>query len=458
MLASEENRLFAIEALGNMKEPRVVEHLLKVLPIANQEEKLELIETFRKLKHPGTLPYLKKMIDGSSEYVSARAQAVMAEISGGTLKQEKGTIEQPDQVDLKALPAPSINHFLRNAVSLGASDFHLAVGNHPLVRINGNLIPMDSHPISPIDSQRMLVEILDEKNLKQLANRRNVDFCHKVEDLGRFRTNVFIQRHGMDASFRIIPHGVPSWERVGLPNKLKDLIHCRQGMVLVTGPSGCGKTTTLAAIVDLINETSSRHIITIEDPIEYVHHNKSSHITQREVGSHTSDFSAALRAALREDPDVILVGEMRDLETVRMAIMAAETGHLVLSTLHTTNAASSIDRIVSSFPPQEQCQVRTMISESLKAIISQVLLPSTDHSTLVPAYEVLVVNQAISSLIREGKTFQIPSLQQTGASLGMCLLDQSLTRLVEQKRVDPQAAFARAFKKELIEPFLELPA
>jgi twitching motility protein PilT len=258
----------------------------------------------------------------------------------------------------------------------------------------------------------------------------------------------------MDAAFRIIPKKIPTWEQVGLPTELKDLIHHHQGMILVTGPSGCGKTTSLAAFVDLINETKSSHIITIEDPIEYVHGNKASLVSQREVVSHTKSFFSALRAALREDPDVILVGEMRDLETIRMAVTAAETGHLVLSTLHTTSAAGSIDRIVGSFPAEEHSQMRTMVSESLKAIISQVLLPSPDKKQLIPAFEILIVNQAIASLIREGKTFQIPSAQQTGASLGMCLLDQSLLKLVQEKKVDPQAAFARAYKKELIEPFL----
>ncbi|OGF61469.1 MAG: type IV pili twitching motility protein PilT [Candidatus Fischerbacteria bacterium RBG_13_37_8] len=348
-----------------------------------------------------------------------------------------------------------MNDFLKYAISQGASDFHIALGNNPVMRIHGELIPVDYPPIAAMESQRILIEILNDQQLAALGKQKNVDFCYKVPGIGRFRTNVFVQRHGIDAVFRIIPQKVPVFDSIGLPQNMRELAHYHQGMILVTGPSGCGKTTTLAALVDLINETRSAHIITIEDPIEYVHGNKVALINQREVNSHTETFSSALRASLREDPDVILVGEMRDLETVRMAITAAETGHLVLTTLHTTNAASSIDRIIGTFPPEEQWQVRIMISESLKAIITQVLLPTIDKKGVIPAFEILVVTQAIAALIREGKTFQIPSIQQTSQHLGMSLLDQSLLKLVQDKKVNPMSAFAKAFKKELIEPFLE---
>lgn len=454
MLKSEENRLFAIEALGIMKEPKALEYIPKYIGVATYEEKLEIVEAFRRIGHPGAMPYLKLLAEKANDYIRAKAAAALEEITGSVVKAEAFKEEKMEVVDLKAVASPQIHHFLRNAMALGASDFHVAVGNRPTMRIHGELVPMDYPPLSAVDSQRMIVDILGERHLNELATKKNVDFCYKVDQLGRFRTNVFVQRHGMDAAFRIIATKVPTWDQVGLPVGLKDLIHHHQGMILVTGPSGCGKTTSLAAFVDLINETKSTHIITIEDPIEYVHTNKTAQISQREVGSHTKSFFTALRAALREDPDVILVGEMRDLETIRMAINSAETGHLVLSTLHTTNAASSIDRIVSSFPPDEQSQIRTMVSESLKAIISQVLLPVPEKNKLVPAFEVLIVNQAVGTLIREGKSFQIPSVQQTNAGLGMCLLDQSLVKLAQEKRVDPEAAFARAYKKELLEPFL----
>lgn len=454
MLNSEENRLFAIEALGLLKDPKALPPLVKLIPTSNADEQMEIVEAFRRIGHPGALPYLKVLMEKGSEYVKARAATALGEVSGLAVKRDGGAEVKVEAVDLKSLPVPKVQHFLRNAMSMGASDFHMAVGNRPTVRINGQLIPLDYPVMSAVESQRMLVEILNEKHMSELSTKRNVDFCYKAEGLGRFRTNVFVQRHGMDGAFRIIPAKVPIWDNIGLPQELKDLIQHHQGLILVTGPSGCGKTTSLAAFVDLINETRGSHVITIEDPIEYVHSNKSSLISQREVGTHTKSFFSALRSALREDPDVILVGEMRDLETIRMAVTAAETGHLVLSTLHTTSASGSIDRMVGSFPPEEHSQMRTMLSESLKAIISQVLLPTPDKTKVIPAFEILIVNQAVASLIRVGKTYQIPSVQQTGAALGMCLLDQSLLKAVQEKKVDPQAAFARAFKKELIEPFL----
>ncbi len=454
LLKSEENRLCAIEALGLLKQPKAIPYLAELLPYANQEEKLEIIEAFRKINDVSALPYLKKLYEQEVDYVKDRAGNAIEEISGTTMK--KIVVEEKvEAFDLRKIVSPKINDFLKYAVSIGASDFHLALGHNPMVRIHGELKPIDYPPISPMDSQRMIIDILNDEQLAALGKFKNVDFCYRVNGLGRFRTNVFVQRYGLDAVFRIIPNKIPTYDYVGLPINLKELAHYHQGLILVTGPSGCGKTTTLAALVDLINEVRSAHIITIEDPIEYVHSNKVSLINQREVKSHTESFSSALRAALREDPDVILVGEMRDLETIRMAITAAETGHLVLTTLHTTTAASSIDRIIGAFPPEEQWQVRVMISESLKAIITQVLLPNKERNGLIPAFEILIVAQAVSSLIREGKTYQIPSIQQTSQHLGMCLLDQSLLKLVQENKVDVNAAYARAFKKELIEPYLE---
>jgi twitching motility protein PilT len=454
MLKNEETRLCAIEALGMLKEPKALSYLTELLPIANKEEKLEIIEAMRIIRNPSALPHLKKIYEEEEDYLKERARVTIEEISGAGMK--KVIVEEkPEKINLRELKSPKINDFLKYAIAHGASDFHIALGSQPLMRVHGELTPVDYPPISPLESQRMIIEILNDQQLAALGKQKNIDFCYKVPGLGRFRTNVFVQRNGIDAVFRIIPSKVPSFESVGLPNNLRELVHYHQGLILVTGPSGCGKTTTLAALVDLINETRSCHIITIEDPIEYVHSNKVALVNQREVNSHTESFSSALRASLREDPDVILVGEMRDLETVRMAITAAETGHLVLTTLHTTSAASSIDRIIGTFPPEEQWQIRIMISESLKAIITQVLLPNAQRNGLIPAFEILIVTQAIASLIREGKTFQIPSIQQTSHHIGMCLLDESILKLVQEKKVDVNAAYAKAFKKELIEPYLE---
>jgi twitching motility protein PilT len=285
--------------------------------------------------------------------------------------------------------------------------------------------------------------------------RQQLDFCHKDPTLGRFRTNVFLQRKGMSAVFRLVPFEVPNLADVGLPESLWELTTYSQGLILVTGPAGCGKTTTLAALVDRINQTERCHILTIEDPIEYVHENKDSLVNQREVPTHSQSFARALRQSLREDPDVILVGEMRDLETISLAITASETGHLVLATLHTSTASSTVDRIINAFPPDQQGQIRQMISDSLRAVISQSLLPRRDGMGRVAAWEVLRNTPAVAGLIREAKTFQIPTAIQTGVGAGMMLMDMSLLRLVQEGAVEPRVAYDRALRKEAFEPLLD---
>jgi twitching motility protein PilT len=297
--------------------------------------------------------------------------------------------------------------------------------------------------------------ILTEDGRRGFEERQQVDFCHKDPTLGRFRTNVFLQRKGMSVVFRLVPFEVPNLADIGLPESLWELTTYGQGLILVTGPSGCGKTTTLAALVDRINSTERCHILTIEDPIEYVHVNKDSLVNQREVPTHSNSFARALRQSLREDPDVILVGEMRDLETISLAITAAETGHLVLATLHTTTASATVDRIINAFPSDQQGQIRQMVSDSLKAVISQSLLPRRDGSGRVAAWEILRNTQAVAGLIREAKTYQIPTAMQTGGGSGMMLMDMSLLRLVQDGAVDPRVAYDRAQRKEAFEPFLE---
>jgi twitching motility protein PilT len=261
---------------------------------------------------------------------------------------------------------------------------------------------------------------------------------------------VLKQRKGVDAIFRIIKNEIPALDKLGFPDVVKQLTHHHQGLVLVTGPSGCGKSTTLASMIDYINSERKLHIITVEDPIEYVHPNKMANVTQREVKSHTESFASALKASLREDPDVILIGEMRDHETISMAITAAETGHLVLGTLHTRNAHKTVDRIIDAFPPQQQNQIRAMVSESLRGVVSQQLIPRADGNGRVLAYEVLVGGLAIANLIREGKTFQIPSLMQIGVKEGMMLMDQCLAKLLAAKAITYEQAFMRAENKKLI--------
>jgi len=347
-----------------------------------------------------------------------------------------------------------IDKLLDLVVDKGASDLHLATGFVPHRRLQGALEPMDVPRMTRARATQLIREVLDESDWKRLERERQIDVCLKLPGLGRFRANFFSQRGGFDACFRLVPKAIPTIEEIGLPPSLSDVLRFTQGLVLVTGSSGCGKSTTLAALIDRINETRPCHIITVEDPVEFVHPNKEAMVNQRQVPHHTASFARALRAALREDPDVILVGEMRDLETIGLAISASETGHLVLGTLHTTNAPATIDRIISSFPAGQQGQVRVMLSDSLKAVISQTLLPRRGFAGRVAAFEILRSTSAVTSLIREGKTHQLPSQLQTGQLAGMTTMDQSLMKLCEDGKVDPEVAMEKALKKEPFEKLL----
>jgi len=343
--------------------------------------------------------------------------------------------------------APPIESYLRRMVEIGASDLHVSAGEAPMVRIDGEMKRLeDESPFSPDRTVRLLDEIVPDKNRKEFEETRDTDFAYEIADVSRFRVNVFADRNGTGAVFRTIPTKIPTHEDLGLPPVVLDLCKLQKGLVLVTGPTGSGKSTTLAAMVDYINGTRTDHIITIEDPIEFVHPNKQCLVNQREVGTHTDSFKKALRAALREDPDIVLVGEMRDLETIAIAIETAETGHLVFGTLHTTTAASTVDRIIDQFPADRQNQIRTMLAESLKGVISQNLLRKIGGGR-VAAMEILVGIPAISNLIREGKTYQIASIMQTGKKYGMALLNDALIDLVRRKLVAPEEAHAKAVDK-----------
>lgn len=344
----------------------------------------------------------------------------------------------------------NLDNLLKYAMSAGASDVHLVSGLAPLLRIHGRLVPVKTKPLSSNEIVALLGEVATREQMQEFSDHLDVDFSYEAPGLGRFRTNVLKQRKGVDAIFRLIPLEIPTLEKLGFPAVVKELADQHQGLVLVTGPSGCGKSTTLAAMIDYINTKKKMHIITVEDPIEYVHKNKLSNVTQREVKHHTDTFASALKASLREDPDVILIGEMRDQETMSMAITAAETGHLVLGTLHTRSAAKTVDRIIDVFPPSQQNQIRAMVSESLRGVISQQLLPKADNTGRVLAYEVMVGGLAIANLIRDGKTFQIPSLMQIGTKEGMILMDQYMAKLLQQKLITYETALARAENKKLI--------
>jgi twitching motility protein PilT len=329
---------------------------------------------------------------------------------------------------------------LKMGVERGASDVHVHAATPLRLRLHGRFETLGEAPISPEAAERMLGSALDAEQAKRLAEHGELDFAWTVPGLGRFRVNVYRQLRGLDGVFRSIPARVPSLEELGLPTSLAKFTNYHQGIVLVTGPAGCGKSATLAALVDLINEERREHILTVEDPIEILHPAKRCVVNQRTVGPHTGSFARALRAALREDPDVIVIGELRDLETISLALTAAETGHLVLATLHTSGAIRTLNRITGVFPADQQDQVRSMVSESLRAVISQRLVPTADGARRVPALEVLVNNKAVGNLIRENKAFQLHSLLQMGAAQGMCLMDDSLARLVRDKLVSREEA------------------
>jgi twitching motility protein PilT len=350
----------------------------------------------------------------------------------------------------------AIDRLFRLMCEAKASDLHLCVGMPPLVRKDGEIQPLEaSAPAFTVESMTALLEpIMPERNREEFARRHDTDFAYEIAGLGRFRSNVFMDRKGPGAVFRVIPSKILTAEDLGLSPYILKLCGLNKGLVLVTGPTGSGKSTTLCAMIDYINRNRTDHIITIEDPIEFVHDNKQCLMNQREVHVHTDGFKDALRAALREDPDIILVGEMRDLETVAIAIEMAETGHLVFGTLHTTTAASTVDRVIDQFPSDRQAQIRIMLSESLKGVIAQTLCKKIGGGRAA-ALEVLIVTSAVSNLIREGKTFQIPSIMQVGKSVGMVTLNDALMDLVAKKVVKPEEAYAKSVDKVGFEALLK---
>jgi twitching motility protein PilT len=348
-----------------------------------------------------------------------------------------------------------IDQFLKVLVENGGSDLHLSTGSVPVMRVHGRMQRIKYRELGPQDMEALVYEIMDESARGLFGDSLDYDFAYEIPGLARFRVNVFWQRMGMGAVFRTIPAKILTAEQLGLPEAVKRFCMLTKGLVLVTGPTGSGKSTTLAAMVDLVNETRSDHVLTIEDPIEFVHENKKCLVNQREVGANTRSFANALRAALREDPDVILVGELRDRETMELGITAAETGHLVLGTLHTSSAPKTVDRIIDVFPSEQQDQVRAMLAESLKGVVSQVLLRRKDGRGRIAALEILVGTSAVANLIREGKIHQIPSIIQTGRKDGMQLLDQHILEYLMAGAIDAREAYMRAHNKQAFQQHLQ---
>jgi len=372
----------------------------------------------------------------------ATASVGIARNPGGPVAEERGAAAPAARVEIERL--------LKTLVDDNASDLHLRAGEPPILRVHGELKRMENlRPLTSAALETMLMCIMPERNQAEYRETNDTDFAYAIDGLARFRANAFRDYHGAAAVFRVIPATVVTVEELGLSQEVQNLCYLTKGLVLVTGPTGSGKSTTLGGLIDLINRTRNDHVITIEDPIEFVHQSKKCVITQRQVGVHTGSFKAALRAALREDPDIVLVGELRDLETVHIALETAETGHLVFGTLHTTTAVGTIDRVIDQFPADRQSQIRVMLADTLKGVISQTLCKKIGGGR-VAAMEILLSLPSVSNLIREGKAFQIPSVMQTSRKLGMILLTDVLIDLVDRGIVEPREAYIKATDKNAI--------
>jgi len=348
-----------------------------------------------------------------------------------------------------------IDAFFKLMHEQGASDLHLATGSQPIIRINGEMERIKYNEFKHDELKSMLYEIVTDEKIKQFEETGDIDFGYEIPGIARFRSNLFMQKWGISAVFRQIPDEIMTCEDLGLPKIVNRLATLPRGLVLVTGPTGSGKSTTLAAIIDYANKIRKDHIITIEDPIEFVHKNKGCLINQRELGTHTKSFTAALRGALREDPDIILVGEMRDVETISLAMEAASTGHLVFSTLHTNSAAKTVDRIVEVFPVDQQNQARSTLADTLRAVISQSLFKRTDKKGRVAALEIMIGTPAIRNLVRESKTFQIPSALQTGKKYGMQTIDDAIIELLKKRCISPEDAYNKCVEKSKFRQYLK---
>ena len=344
----------------------------------------------------------------------------------------------------------TINEVLKIAWENKASDVHITVGVPPKMRVNGTLVTMPFERMMPADTVEMLENIMVEEQKEKFEERGELDFSYSIPDMGRYRVNAFRQRGTVAMALRLVSAEIPEPETLRLPESVIDLYNRKRGLILVTGPTGSGKSTTQAAIINKANINRDAHIITLEDPIEYLHKHKRSIVNQREIGLDSKSYANALRAALREDPDIILVGEMRDFETISVAITAAETGHLVLSTLHTIGAASTVDRVIDVFPPHQQQQIRVQLANTLEAVISQQLLPTADGKGRVAAFEVLHANNAVRNLIREGKSHQLPSVMQTNRKIGMITMDDSIQKLYFEGKVDKKTAVQFAVDPDIM--------
>lgn len=455
-LADEDTRWAAIDALAQIGSSLALKPLVQMLRDPRAEVRLEVVRAFSRFDDPRLVPYLQQLMekDPSTE-VRTRAGEVARALSAKLNLSPTGKEAQTSAVDSSTISNP-VDKLLAQIREQGASDLHISVGEPPIMRRNGRLDRVEGwKPLPAASTAKAITSLLTERQRERLESEGEVDLCYAIPEVGRYRVNAFRQRKGICAAFRVISNTPPTFPDIRLPGRLTELLDYHQGLIVVSGPASSGKSTTLAAIINLINESKASHIITLEDPIEFVHPVKSALVNQREVGKHTESFARALRGALREDPDVIMVGELRDPETMRMALEAAETGHLVIATMHTTSAVQTVERLVQSFPPEEQGQVRMGLSESLKWVISQSLIPRADGKGRVAVFELLKCTFSIGNLIRDDKTFQIPSLMQIGRRAGMQTVDMALMDLVEAQLITPEVAWARAVNPETFAPLCQ---
>ncbi|HET7435740.1 MAG TPA: PilT/PilU family type 4a pilus ATPase [Thermoanaerobaculia bacterium] len=449
-LADEEVRWTAVEALGRIGDIRALPALGKVLADPQPDVRIEVMQALRLFNHPQVLQALMSVATKDPDRnVRTRALEIVEELSAKTGAQADLDGLRTAALSMRASQGePRLNALLIATRNQLASDFHLAIGQPPIIRSGQELVRAQGDAFTPDATESMLREVMTEQQWAHLKQHQQLDFCYYMPQAGRYRVNVFVDHRGYSAVFRVIPERPPTISDIGLPAHLADIADYHQGLVLICGPSGSGKSTTLAALVNLFNETKSHHVITMEDPIEFVHPFKNCLINQREVGTHTVSYARALRAALREDPDVIVIGELRDNDSIALALTAAETGHIVLGTLNSTSAAKAIDRMILSFSADEQPQIRASLSESLKYCVAQKLFPAKEGRRQVAAFEVLKGTINIANMIRDDKTFQIYSAMQIGRSQGMQTFDEALKDLVQRQLITPETAYMGAQKKE----------
>jgi twitching motility protein PilT len=417
------------------------------------QEQLDKIVELQKKSNP---PRLLGELLVEQGYLDEKSLKSILSVQKRKLELTKATAKAPESELQRRLQGAPAVEFLKVAKELGASDLYLTSGLKPMIRLHGNLLDLPAEPPGFEDSRKLLLALLTKDQVDEYYSKKYVDFSLELEGIGRFRTSIFRHLKGIAGIFRVIAETVVPFDRLGLPGIVRNFIDYSRGMVLVTGPAGSGKSTTLCALIDLLNKHHRLHVITIEDPIEVVHKSDKSFISQREIPKHSRSFASALRASLREDPDVIVVGELRDPETVQTAITAAETGHLIFGTLHTQSAARTVMRVLDQFPAQKRDHIMTLLANVLRGVISQLLVPNLDGKGRSLACEVMVVNSAISNLIREDRAWQIPMVMQTGKKMGMRLMDDSLIELVKLKRISLEEAMSRATDKtKFINPFGE---